>query len=61
MEDRGGQNDKVSRRMWKAVETGVREVRMGEAEGRRSKGRSREKERGKGKEEKTEKGENSGS
>ena len=56
MEDRRGQNDKVSRRMWKAVETGVREVGMGEAEGRRNKGKSREKEK-----EKTEKGENSGS
>ena len=46
--------------MWKAVETGAREVRIGEAEGRRSKGRNREKKREKEKEEKkTEKGENS--
>ena len=29
--------------MWKAVETSAREVGMGKAEGRRSKGRSREK------------------
>ena len=47
--------------MWKAVETGAREVRMGEAEKRRSKGRSREKERGKGKEEDKEKEEDNGS
>jgi len=45
--------------MWKAVETSTGEVRMGEAERRRSKGEKGEKERGKGKEEKTEKGENS--
>ena len=30
--------------MWKAVEAGIRKVGMGEAERRRSKGRSREKE-----------------
>ena len=44
--------------MWEAVEANTREVRMGEAEGRRSKEGSREKERGKRKEEETEKGEN---
>ena len=32
--------------MWKAVETGTRKVRMGEAEGRRGKGRKRKKRRG---------------
>ena len=47
--------------MWEAVETGAREVGMGEVEGRRSEGRSRKKERGKGEEEETEKGKNSGS
>ena len=45
MEDRGGQDNKVSRRMWEAVETSAREVRMGEAEGGRSKGGSRKKEK----------------
>ena len=39
--------------MWEAVETGAREVGMGEAEGRRSEGGSRKKKRGKGEEEKT--------
>jgi len=34
--------------MWKAVETGAREVRVGKVEGRRSKGRSQKKERGEG-------------
>ena len=34
--------------MWKAVETGTREVRVGKAKGGRSKGRSWEEERGKG-------------
>jgi len=44
------------------VETSIREVGMGETEGRRSKGESRTKERGKreGKEEETKKGENNG-
>ena len=48
--------------MWKTVETSIREVGMGETEGRRSKGGSRKKERGKreGKEEETKKGENNG-
>jgi len=48
--------------VWKIVETGTRKGRMGETEGRRSKGGSRKKERGKreGKEEKTKKGENGG-
>ena len=47
--------------MWEAVETGAREVGMGEAEVRRSKGGSRKKERGKGEEEETENGRSSGS
>ena len=47
--------------MWKAVETSIRKIGMGEAEGRRSKGGSREKERGEGKEGETEKGKTSGS
>ena len=40
MENRGGQDDEMSRRMWKAVETSVREIRVGKAEGGRSKRRS---------------------
>jgi len=40
LENRRGENDKVSRGMWKAVETGVREVGVGKAKGGGSKGRS---------------------
>ena len=58
MENRGDQDDEMSRRVWEVVKASVREVRMGETKGRRGK-RSREKEGGKGKEEETEKGENS--
>ena len=43
------------------METGVREIGMGEAKGRRSKRRGRKKEERKGKEEEIEKRENSGS
>ena len=60
MENRGDQDNKVSRRVWEAIKASTREVRMGEAERRRSKGRSREKERRKGEEEETEKGEDDG-
>ena len=31
--------------MWEVVETGIREIRLGKAERRRSKGKSRKKER----------------
>ena len=51
----------MSRGVWKTVETGVGEVRMGETERERNERGSGEEERRKGKEEKTEKGENSGS
>ena len=61
MENRGGQDDEMSRRVWEAVEASIREVRMGETKGRRGKRGSREKEGEKGEEEETEKGENSGS
>ena len=47
--------------MWETMETGVREIGMGEAKGRRSKRRGRKKEERKGKEEEIEKRENSGS
>ena len=60
MENRGGQDDEVFRRVWEAVEASTREVRIGEAERRRSKGRGRKKERRKEEEEETEKGEDDG-
>ena len=40
LENRKGEDDEVPRGMWKAVETGAREVGVGKAEGRRSEGRS---------------------
>ena len=55
MENRRGKDDEVPRGIWEAVETGVREVRVGKAKGRRSKGRIREKERRKREEEEAEK------
>jgi len=54
LEDRGGQDDKVSGRMWETVETGAREIRVGKTEGRRSKGGKRGKKRKERKEEKPE-------
>ena len=39
MENRRSKDDEVPRGMWKAVKTGAREVRMGEAKGRGSKER----------------------
>ena len=45
LENRRGEDDKVSGGMWEAVETSTREVGMGKAKGRRSEGRSREKKR----------------
>ena len=47
--------------MWKAVETSTRKIGMGEAEGRRSKGGSVEKERGEEEVEEIGKGKTSGS
>ena len=47
LENRRGENDKIPRGMWKAVETGAREVGVGKTKGGRSEGRSREEERGK--------------
>jgi len=61
LENRGGQDDEMSRRVWKAVEASAREVRMVETKGRRSRRGSRKKEREKEEEEETEKGENNGS
>ena len=48
LENRRGENDKVPREMWKAVETSTREVGVGKAKRGRSEGRSWEEERGKG-------------
>ena len=45
LENRKGKDDEVSRGMWKAVETGTGEIRMGETKGRRSERRSRKKTR----------------
>ena len=39
MENREGQDDEMSGGMWKAVETGTREIGVGKAEGGRSKRR----------------------
>ena len=61
MENRGGQNDEVSRGVWETVEASTREIRVRKTERRRSKRRSRKEERGKGKEEEIEKRKNSGS
>ena len=44
MENRGSENDEVSGEVWKAVETSIRKIRVGETKRRRSKGRNREKE-----------------
>ena len=61
LENRGGQDDKVSRRVWEVVEASIREVGIGETKGRRGKGGRGEKEREKEEEKETEKGKNSGS
>jgi len=57
LENGRGSDDKVSGRMWKAVETKAGEVRIAETERRGGKRKSRKKVRrkGKGKGEKTEK------
>ena len=41
LENRGDENDKMSRGVWKVVETGTGEVRIGETKGERSKRRSK--------------------
>jgi len=45
LENRGGQDDEMSKRVWKAVEASAREVGMGETKERRDRRGSREKER----------------
>jgi len=61
LENREGENDKVPGEMWKVVEASTGKVGMGEAKGRREKGRSWKKEGRKGKKEDKEKGEDDGS
>ena len=60
LENRRGKNDKVSRRVWKAVKAGSGEVRLGETERGRREGRSRKEKRGKEEEEKTKKKKDNG-
>jgi len=50
LKDRGGKDDKMSGRVWKAVETKIGEVRMVEAKGREGQRGSRKKTGGAGKE-----------
>jgi len=59
LENRRGEDDEMSRGMWKAVEANTGKVRMAEIEGERSKGRSRKKTRGERKEKEAEKRKNS--
>ena len=61
LENGRGKDNKMSRGVWKAVETSAEKIGMGKAERRGSKGRSQEEERRKGQEEETEKGEDDGS
>ncbi len=58
MENRGGEDDKVFRRIWEVVEAGTGEVGIVEAKGRRDKRRSRE-EMGKSGKKRRQKGGNS--
>jgi len=58
LEDGRGEDDEMSRGMWKAVKANVGKVGMAETEGGESKGRSRKKTRGEGKEEEAEKKKN---
>jgi len=48
LENRGGENDEMSRGVWKAVETSTEEVRIGETKEERNKRRSRKEAGGKG-------------
>ena len=61
LENRGSEDDKVPRGMWKTVEASSWEVRMGKTEKGRSERGSRKKTRGKGKREEAEKRKDSGS
>jgi len=50
LENRRSENNEMSGRMWKAVETSLGKIWIGKAKGVRSKGRNREEMREKGKE-----------
>ena len=60
MENRRSEDDEVPQRMWQAMETGTREIRVGKAERRRSKGRIQKKKKREEEEEEAEKGEDNG-
>jgi len=53
LENRRGKNDKMSRRVWKAVEAGSGKVRLEETKRGRREGRSKKEKREKGEKEKT--------
>jgi len=59
LEDRRSKDDKMPRRMWKAVKASAGKVRMGKTEGGGNKGRSRKEMRGKTKTKETKKGKSS--
>jgi len=59
LEDGGGKNDKMPRRMWKTMEAKAGKVRMEKIEGERRKERSRKETRGERKEKKAEEREDS--
>ena len=61
LENRGGKNDKVSRKMWKIMETSAGEIRVGKTKEERSKERSRKETKEERQEKETEKGKDNGS
>ena len=58
LENGRSENDKMSGRMWEAVEISLEKIRMEKAKGGRSKRRSRKETKGERQEKETEKGEN---
>jgi len=60
LENRGGKDNKMSRRMWKAMKTCTEKVRVGEVKERRSEERSRKEERRKRQKEEDSRSEESG-
>ena len=60
LENGRGKNDKVFGRVWKAVEAGLGEVRLGETERGRREAESRKEKRGKGEEKKIKEREDDG-
>ena len=59
LEDRGGKNNKMFRKVWKTVETNTREIRIAETEGGRGKRESRKEVRRKEEEEEVKERKNS--